>query len=121
MDYITAKQFLINKINNCYKINVDKKYHWIYFVYSNKITRQKKLCRITNSEFIYEEDNDEIVLFKINLDKEYFVISYKIFDEIIKNYGLSYLQLKTIMNDVCLEMPELKKYSKNIFVDRYER
>jgi len=105
---MTAEKFILNKINSCITIEDDSYPNWVFYVYSHKISRLKKLYRIINEKFIFDYNNDKnkFVLFIEDKKNKYFVVRQDL--SILMN--IKYQNIQSLRNTY---YDSLKKY-KNL-------
>ena len=128
---MNADEFLLNELNSCILVkdisaklvtNVDS----IYWITSPQIIRQRKLCRITNSDFNYVPSKDKNIkcLFEMIYYKKFYIDS-SIFKILINDYKIEniysflvgFLYTHNFSKDIkyyaVLDM-HIYKFSKNI-------
>jgi len=104
-----AKEFIINKMNDCVVIEEN---NYKNYYHSIQIQRKKKLCKILNEDFSYDPENDinKKILF-LQYDRlKIFYVDREFANLIEEKFNLQYNTTHTIIREVISKNKKLKKY-----------
>lgn len=104
--------WVLNKLNCCYKVTHPHYPHRIFWIYDEQYIRRKKLCKIENTEISIPNHINGICLFvQDTLDFDFYCNSVFFWSFIEKKFSQSFVVVKFLMSDILAKKEKLSYYS----------